>query len=55
MPVITIEVLKVTKEQKAKLVKEIVTKVSEIINVPEGDIITIIKENELIADNQPQK
>jgi len=51
MPVITIEVPKVTSDQKAKLVKEIVTKVSEIINVPEIDIITIIKENEVLAEN----
>ena len=55
MPVITIEVPKVTNEQKAKLVKEIVTKVSEIINVPEGEIITIIKDDQVQADNQPQK
>ena len=55
MPVITIEVPKVTKEQKTKLVKEIVTKVSEIINVPEEDIITIIKENEPLADKQTKE
>jgi 4-oxalocrotonate tautomerase len=61
MPVITIEGPKVTQEQKAKLIKEIVTKVSEIINVPEESIVTIIKENnseiigngmELLADKQ---
>ena len=52
MPVITIEVPKVTNEQKSKIVKEIVAKVSEIINVSEENITTIIKENELIADNQ---
>jgi 4-oxalocrotonate tautomerase len=46
MPTITIEGPKVTKEQKAMLVKEIVSKVSEIINVPEEDIKTIIKEND---------
>jgi len=51
MPVITIEGLKVTSEQRPKLVKEIVTKVSEIINVPEEDIITIIKENENLSDD----
>ena len=55
MPVITIEVPKVTDEQKAKLVKEIVVKVSEIINVPEKDIITIIKENEPLEDNKLKK
>ena len=46
MPVITIDGPKVTEEQKAMLIKEIVTKVSEIINVPEDEIVTIIKENE---------
>ncbi|MBC8062113.1 MAG: tautomerase family protein [Clostridiaceae bacterium] len=51
MPVITIEVPKVTNEQKAKLVNEIVTKVSEIINVPEKDIVTIIKENEFLTED----
>lgn len=55
MPVITIEVPKVTDDQKAKLLKEIVTKVSEIINVPEEAIITIIKENEPILENQIKK
>ena len=55
MPVITIEVPKVTNEQKAKLVKEIVTKVSEIISVPEGEIITIIKDDQSQSDNQPNK
>ena len=64
MPVITIEGPKVTQEQKAKLIKEIVTKVSEIINVPEESIVTIIKENnseiigngtELLADKQLKK
>jgi len=55
MPVITIEGLKVTSEQRPKLVKEIVTKVSEIINVPEEDIITIIKEDESLAEGQAKK
>jgi len=55
MPVITIEGLVVTNDQKAKLVKEIVTKVSEIINVPEKDIITIIKEDEIPSSNQQKE
>jgi 4-oxalocrotonate tautomerase len=62
MPIITIEGPKVTKEQKAKLVKEIVSKVSEIINIPEADITTIIKENdfedlgnELLAEELPNQ
>lgn len=46
MPVITIEGPRVTKEQKAKLIEEIVAKVSEIINVPAESIVTIIKEND---------
>ncbi|MFZ5969700.1 MAG: 4-oxalocrotonate tautomerase DmpI [Bacillota bacterium] len=47
MPVISIEGPKITKEQKAKLVKEIVTKASEILNIPEQAFVTVIKENEL--------
>ena len=55
MPVITIEGLVVTNDKKSKLVKEIVAKVSEIINVPEEDIITIIKEDESITEEQTKK
>ncbi len=47
MPVISFEVPKITKEQKAKLVKEIVVKASEILNIPEQAFITVIKENDL--------
>lgn len=46
MPVISFEVPKITKEQKAKLVKEIVTKASEILNIPEQAFVTVIKEND---------
>lgn len=46
MPVITIEGPKITKEQKAKLVKEFATKASEILNIPEQAFVTIIKEND---------
>ena len=55
MPVITIEGLVVTNDKKSKLIKEIVAKVSEIINVPEEDIITIIKEDESLAEDQIKK
>ncbi|MGI6554612.1 MAG: 4-oxalocrotonate tautomerase DmpI [Bacillota bacterium] len=46
MPVITVEASKLTKEQKAKIVKEFVSKASEIMNIPEQAFVTIIKENE---------
>jgi 4-oxalocrotonate tautomerase len=46
MPVITVEAGKLSKEQKAKLVKELVAKASETMNVPEQAFVTIIKENE---------
>ena len=55
MPKITIEGLVVTNDKKSKLVKEIVAKVSEIINVPEEDIITIIKEDESLAQEETKK
>lgn len=45
MPLITIEIGPVTKEQKAALVKELVTKASEITHAPEESFLTIIKEN----------
>lgn len=47
MPVITIDGPKITKEQKAKLVKEFATKASEVFNIPEEAIVTIIRENDL--------
>lgn len=46
MPTITIEAGKVTKEQKAQLVKEFVTSASKILNIPEHAFVTYIKENE---------
>ena len=46
MPVITIEASKMTKETKAKLVSELVSKASEILNIPEQAFVTLIKENE---------
>ncbi|WHH58504.1 4-oxalocrotonate tautomerase DmpI [Petroclostridium sp. X23] len=46
MPVITIELGKATKEQKAELVKEFVTKASEILKIPEQSFVTLIKEND---------
>jgi 4-oxalocrotonate tautomerase len=46
MPIITLEGSKLTKEQKAKLVKELVGKASEIMNIPEQAFVTIIKEND---------
>lgn len=46
MPVITLDGPKMTKEQKALLVKEFATKASEILNIPEQAFVTIIKEND---------
>lgn len=46
MPVITIEASKMTKDQKSRLVKEIVPKVSEILNIPAEAFVTFIKEND---------
>ena len=46
MPVITIEISKITKEQKEQLVKELVTKASEILQIREDAFYTYIHENE---------
>ncbi|AEY65917.1 4-oxalocrotonate tautomerase DmpI [Clostridium sp. BNL1100] len=46
MPVITIEAGKMSKEQKATLVKELVSKASETLNIPEQAFVTLIRENE---------
>ncbi|MTI46290.1 4-oxalocrotonate tautomerase DmpI [Sporosalibacterium faouarense] len=46
MPVITLDGPKMTKEQKANLVKALATNVSEILNVPEQAVVTIIREND---------
>ena len=47
MPVITIDAGKMTKEQKATLVKELVSKASETLNIPEQAFVTLIRENEM--------
>ncbi len=47
MPVITIDGPKVTREQKAQLVREFVSSASKILNIPEQAFVTLIKENEL--------
>ena len=47
MPVITFEGPKITKEQKAKLVKIFVSNASDVLNIPEVAFITLIKENDL--------
>ncbi len=46
MPVITIEAGKMSKEQKAKLVKELASKASETLNIPVEAFVTIIREND---------
>lgn len=45
MPVITLEGSKLTKEQKSKLVKELTSAASNIINAPEQAFFVFIKEN----------
>lgn len=47
MPWITIEGPKITREQKSRLVGEVVAKAAGIYNLPEDAFETIIKENEL--------
>ncbi|KAF5073600.1 4-oxalocrotonate tautomerase DmpI [Methanobacterium aggregans] len=46
MPVITIDGPKLTKEQKAELVKSFSEKASEIMELPVEAIVTIIREVE---------
>ncbi|MDR1604312.1 MAG: tautomerase family protein [Gracilibacteraceae bacterium] len=46
MPVITLEISKYPKEKKAALVKELVTKASEITGVPAQAFVTLIKESD---------
>ncbi|MGZ7116669.1 MAG: 4-oxalocrotonate tautomerase DmpI [Methanobacterium sp.] len=46
MPVITIEGPKLSKEQKAELVKEISETASRVMNIPVEAMITIIREVE---------
>ena len=47
MPVITIDAGKMTREQKAKLVKELASKASETLNIPVDAFVTIIRENDM--------
>ena len=47
MPVITIEAGKMSKDQKAKLVKELASKASETLNIPVDAFVTIIRENDM--------
>lgn len=47
MPVISLEIGKVSKEIKAQLVAEISKKASEILNIPQQAFITVIKENDM--------
>ncbi len=49
MPVITIDGPKLTKEQKAALVREFAASASKVLNIPEQAFVTLIRENE--ADN----
>lgn len=46
MPVITIDGPKMTKEQKAQLVKEFSETASKIMNIPVEAMVTIIREVE---------
>lgn len=45
-PVITIDAGKMSKEQKATLVKELASKASETLNIPVEASVTIIREND---------
>ncbi|MFT9497106.1 4-oxalocrotonate tautomerase DmpI [Anaerosolibacter sp.] len=47
MPVIKIEGPKITKDQKNRIVKEIIPQLSEIYNIPVQAFVTYVKENEL--------
>lgn len=47
MPVIKIECGKITKEQKINLVEGLVSKASEVLNIPREAFVTLIKENDL--------
>ncbi len=47
MPVIKIECGKITKEQKNNLVEGLVSKASEVLNIPREAFVTLIKENDL--------
>ena len=45
MPVITVEVGSLTKEQKEKLARELTGSASKITGIPEQGFIVIMKEN----------
>ena len=45
MPLITVDIGPISKEQKAALVQELVTKASEITGAPVQSFLTLIKEN----------
>ncbi len=47
MPMITVDALHPTKEQKEKLVVELTKKASEILGVDEKSFFVLIKENDL--------
>ena len=46
MPVIKIDGPRISKEQKEKLVQELVAKASEILNIPEQAFVTLINEHD---------
>ncbi|MDW7670745.1 MAG: 4-oxalocrotonate tautomerase DmpI [Bacillota bacterium] len=46
MPVITIEGAHMSKEKKAKLVKQVVGVASAVMEIPEDAFVTIIREND---------
>ena len=47
MPSITMELVKMSKEKKAQLVKEITESTSRLTGLPQQAIFVFIKENEL--------
>lgn len=46
MPIITVEYGKSDRATKAKLVEVLTQKTSEVLNIPENSITTMIKEND---------
>lgn len=46
MPSITVDLVKMSKEKKAQLVKEVTESTARITGLPEQAIIVFIKENE---------
>lgn len=45
MPVIQIDVGKISKEQKTELIKAFTEKASSILNIPEQAFVVLIREN----------